>query len=210
MDSHIHLASPLLQFCQQIGLSKDFLVRQEEPEWIKHFDSEFQTENFNKINFSMLMSMIQTYGDAFTCRFHFTGDSLEICSTLSQDKFEQFKSIVRHTPTFEFRFELNKRMLAEKLQEQFLSPTLVKTFSCNVFLYLFVEAFRKLLSFHIKKLEDTLWGAEASCKAVLLIPGHEIYLNGSYLSVLGGEMLEKLSDVFTYEIPDEKKYSINV
>ena len=208
MDRLINLASPLLEFCQNIGLSEEFLVRQEEPKWIKHFDSEFQTENFDQITLKMLMSLVETYGDAFSCRFHFTGDSLEISSTLSQYELDQFKSIVKHTSTFEFRFELDKNRLNERLQEQLLQPPLVKAFSCNVLLYLFVDAFKKLLSFRLEKLEDILWGAEASCKAVLLIPGHEIYLNGAYLSVLGGKMLQNLSEVFTHETPDKNIQSM--
>lgn len=208
MDSFINLASPLLEFCQNIGLSEEFLVHQEEPKWIKHFDSEFQTKDFDQITLKMLMSLVETYGDAFFCRFHFTGDSLEISSTLSQYELDQFKSIVKHTPVFEFRFELDKNRLTERLQEQLLQPPLVKAFSCNVLLYLFVDAFKKLLSFRLEKLEDILWGAEASCKAVLLIPGHEIYLNGAYLSVLGGKMLQNLSEVFTHETPDKNIQSM--
>jgi len=209
MDRLINLASPLLEFCQHIGLSEKFLVHQEEPKWIKHFDPEFQTAKFDQITLPMLTSLIETYGDAFTCEFRFTGDSLKISLNLSEHEFDHFKSIVRHTPTFDFSFELNKNRLAEILQEQLLQPPPVKSFSCNVFLYLFVEAFKKLLSFRLEKLEDILWGTEASCKAVLLIPGHEIYLNGSYLSVLGGRMLQQnLSEVFTHEIPDKNIQSM--
>jgi hypothetical protein len=115
---------------------------------------------------------------------------------------------VEHTHTFEFRFELNKNRLTERLQEQLLQPQFVKAFSCNVFLYLFVEAFKKLLSFPLETLEDILWSTGTSCKAVLLIPGHEIYLNGSYLSILGGRMLQNLSEVFTHEIPDSNIQSM--
>ncbi len=77
--------------------------------------------------------------------------------------------------------------------------------SYKIFLYLFPESLQKLLSSPVEYLEENLWGTEVACKIILLIPDHEIYLHGAYLSILGGNKLYKLNDALTNEIPNQEK-----
>jgi hypothetical protein len=205
MNKLIQLADPLLNFCKQIGFDREWLIQQEELDTIKHYEEHFEHKKFQHITLSQLESLVQIYGDAFTGSFYFAGDSLQIDSSLNQQRIDEFKEIVDNTPTFEFRFKLDKSKLKQTIEEKLLLSSFTGTFTYKIFLFLFVESLeRKFLRSSFEKLESIFWGSEAASKVILLVPEHEIYLHGAYLSILGGEKLQKLSEVLTSEIPDRE------
>ncbi len=112
------------------------------------------------------------------------------------------------TPTFEFRFAIDKNRLKQTIQEKLSNASYLVSFPYSTFLFFFVESLeRKFLSSSLETMESVFWTADAASKVILLVPEHEIYLNGAYLSILGGQKLEKLSKVLTSEIPDWESIS---
>lgn len=205
MEELNQLAIPLLKFWTQIDLDKESLVNHEELDIIDYYSDEFDSQKLNRIQLSNLTDLVKTYGDAFTGSFTFTSDILEIDSFLDEQKFNKFKETVSKTSIIGFRFELNKNHLVEKIKQQLSTPSEIN-FRSKIFLYLFVESLKnKLCRSSFEDLESTFWGTEEDCKVILLIPEHEIYLNGAYLSILGGNKLHKLNDALTNEIPNQEK-----
>lgn len=206
MNKFIQLAHPLLEFCEQIGLNRNFVASQEELEHLKYYDEEFEYKKFEKITLPQLKYLVETYSNAFTGRFSFAGDSLEINSSLDDEKFNNFKTIVENSPTLLLRFQLDKKILIEKLKNDLLTSPELNIFPSKIFLYLFVESLKnKLCGLSLEDLESTFWETEEACKIILLVPEHEIYLNGAYLSILGGNKLHKLNDALTNGIPNHEK-----
>ncbi|AFY97197.1 hypothetical protein [Chamaesiphon minutus] len=206
MNELIQLANPLLDFCKQIGFDKEWLIRQEELDEINYYDENFQREQLEKLTISQLLLLVQKYGDAFSGKFSFADDELIIDSTLNQRKVDDFKKVVSNTPTFEFRFKIDKNKLKQIIQEKFsILPSQVP-FPHRTFLVFFAESLeKKFLPSSLEKIESTFWADEPASKVIVLVPEHEIYLHGAYLAILGGNKLQKLNAVLTSEIPDREK-----
>jgi hypothetical protein len=204
MKNLIELSNLLLTFCERIGISRDILSSREEPEQIKYNDSDFGAELFKSLELPMLLSLEEGYGAAFFASFRFADLCLEINSSLDQQAFDDFYSKIEAegAAVLEFRLELNKSLLVEEKILSELSQSLFEEAShCKIFLFFFFASLDKIMSLDIEAIEKTLWGIEGYRKIVILIPEHEINMNGPFLSIIGGTAVQKITEVLEQEKP---------
>jgi hypothetical protein len=201
MNKLIEINKPILDFCKQIELSKEFLISQEEPEKISLYVQSFSKDTFYNVSMPVLQSLTENYSDAFTAKFSFAGDFLEVNSELNETKFDGFRELVKDTSELEFEFKLDKKKLAENINGQLSSLNTTVDFVYKTFIYLFPESLIRFLSSPIEKIESILWNLGQFSKAIILIPGYEIFLNGSHLSVIGGNLLKDFNKVLISNTP---------
>jgi hypothetical protein len=183
-------ADPLLAFGEALGIASDVWVKREELEQIAYTDYNFSQEMAKELTLDLITSLRDAYGDALTCSFRL-GDLPVLVINLDTDNksLEKFRGSIQDSPTIVFEFTLNKTRLVENW--------LGSVPGYRMFLYLFPNALESFLVSNLSRLESLLWGLELETahKVVLLVPDHEIWLDGSYLAVLGGEQIEHLPDV---------------
>ncbi|MBL8101712.1 MAG: hypothetical protein JNM02_04210 [Anaerolineales bacterium] len=148
----------------------------------------------------------QVFTGCFTCQFILHQDDLEppeenpvilsIPPVPSQADLDRFHERIEEVNSVEFSFQLDKRKLLER---QGISAP-----NTNFFLYLFPVALTRFLSGatltgepcsaydSLKMFEENLWHGmpnEVDEKAVILVLGHDIQLNGDHFALLGGTYL---------------------
>jgi len=178
-------AKPLLAFGKALDIAPDVWVKNESLDQIEYTDYNFRQVMAKKLTIDLITSLRDAYGDALICRFRL-GDLPVLDINLNTDakSLEEFRDAIRDSPTIVFKFTLNKTRLVENW--------LGNEPDYRVFLYLFPNALENFLNSNLSQLESLLWGLELETahKVVLLVPDREIWLDGLYLAVLGGEQIE--------------------
>lgn len=185
-------ADPLLAFGEALGIASDVWVKREELEQIAYTDYNFSQEKAKELTLDIITPLRDAYGDALTCSFRL-GDLpvLDINLDMDNKSLEKFRDRIQDSPIIGFEFTLNKIRLVENW--------LGSVPGYRMFLYLFPNALESLLVSNLSRLESLLWGSELETahKVILLVPDREIWLDGSYLAVLGGEQIENLPEVIS-------------
>ena len=185
-------AGPLLAFGEALDIASDVWVEREELEQITYTDSEFSREKATSLTLEQITLLLDAYGDALTCHFRL-GDLvvLDIVSDLKEASLKTFRDMTQDSPTVAFEFRLDKKRLVESW--------LGSMPGYRLFLYLFPKALESLLTIDLGRLESLLWGSksETAHKVILLVPDHEIWLDGTYLAVLGGERIGHWREVIS-------------
>ena len=192
-------AEPLLTFGEALGISLDTWVKREELEQITYTESNLSQENTKELTLDLITALRDAYGDALACRFRL-GDLpvLDINLDTDDKSLEKFYDHIQDSPTVGFEFTLNKTRLVENW--------LGSVHGHRIFLYLFSNALENFLNSNLSRLESSLWGSgsETAHKVVLLVPNREIWLDGSYLAVLGGEQIEHWREVVSKPSHDDE------
>jgi len=185
-------ANPLLTFGEALGIALDVWENNESLNQIEYTDYNFSQLMAKKLTIDLITSLRDAYGDALTCSFRL-GDLPVLDINLDTDakSLEGFRDTIRDSPTIVFKFILNKKQLIENWL--WVEP------DYRVFFYLFPNALENFFNSNLSQLESLLWGSELETvhKIVLLVPDREIWLEGSYLSVLGGEQIEHWREVIS-------------
>ena len=183
-------ANPLLTFGEALGIALDVWEKNESLNQIEYTDYNFSQLMAKKLTMDLITSLRDAYGDALICSFRL-GDLPVLDINLDTDakSLEIFRDTIQDSPTIVFKFMLNKKRLIENWLG--VEP------DYRVFFYLFPNALENFFNSNLSQLESLLWGSELETvhKIVLLVPDREIWLEGSYLSVLGGEQIEHWREV---------------
>ena len=174
----------LLAFGEALGIASDVWVEREELEQITYTDYDFSQEKATDLTLDQITPLIDAYHNALTCRFRL-GELvvLDIVPDVNEASLEKFRDDIQGSPTVVFEFTLNKTKLVDNWIGSMPGH--------HLFLYLFPNALERLLVSDLGRLESLLWGSESETahKVVLLVPDREIWLDGSYLAVLGGKRI---------------------
>ena len=183
-------ADPLLAFGEALGIASDVWVKREELEQIAYTNYTFSQEKAKDLTLDIIIPLRDAYGDALTCGFRL-GDLpvLDINLDTDNKSLEKFCDRIKDSPIIGFEFTLNKIRLVENW--------LGSVPGYRIFLYLFPNALESFLVSNLSRLESLLWGSELETaqKVILLVPDHEIWLDGTYLAVIGGEQIKHMPDV---------------
>lgn len=185
-------ANPLLTFGKALGISSDDWMKREELQQITYTDYYFSQEKAKELTLDLINSLRMAYGDALTCCFRLDDlPVLDIDSNTNEQSLTEFIISIEDSPTIIFTFTLNKM----KLVENWLGDIA----GYHIFLYLFPNALENFLASNLNQLECLLWGSELNRinKVILLVPDREIWLDGSYLAVLGGEQIGHLTELIS-------------
>lgn len=196
---------PLLDFGEKLGIPKEIWIEREELEQLIYTNSELTQDSASRLTLQQIAILIEAYDDAITCRF-LLGDLvvLEIVPGLNETALDKFKAKIHRSPIVKLDIKLDKA----KLIRNWLGDVPW----CNLFLYLSPNALEHFLNNDLSKLESRLWGPEASSnKVIILVPCHDIFLDGEYLAIVGGEYSEDWGKVVPSERRDNKhlKYMYN-
>jgi hypothetical protein len=183
----------LITFGKHLGISKEIWAEHEELGKLTYNEPNFDRTKASKLTLNQIVHLLDAYGDALACRFK-VGDMtvLEIDSGINNESVKEFQNKTNQTSKLAFEVRLDKSKLVEKLVDG--TPP-----NCRLFLYLFPEALERFLNCELGRLEQSLWGNDITCKVMVLVPNREIWLNGPYLSVLGGKQIENWRN----EVPRE-------
>jgi len=178
--------NPLLALGKALGIAPDVWGKNESLNQIEYTDYDFNQTMVEELTMDLITSLRDAYGDALICGFRL-GDRpvLDINLDTDANSLDEFRDIIQDSPTIILKFTLNKTRLIENW--------LGNEPDYRVFLYLFPNALENFLDSNLSQLESLLWGSELETahKVVLLVPDREIWLDGSYLAVLGGEQIEQ-------------------
>jgi hypothetical protein len=188
-------AAPLLALGREIGIPETRWSQREELELLSYADLAMDRDQVVCLSMSTVGLLVGTYGDAFTCRFKL--GSLTVLS-ISRDTDEQalasFRTELRDSPSVNMELRIDKGHLIENWLG--VEPL------CQRFLYLFPDAFSRLLHSSLTRLEGLLWKTNAAAKVVILVPELEVWLSGDYFAVLGGGRIGDWRDVLP-RVPPE-------
>ena len=183
-------ANPLLAFGEALGIAPDVWGKNESLNQIEYTDYDFSQLMAKKLTMDLVTSLRDAYGDALICSFRL-GDRPVLDINLDTDakSLEEFRDTIQNSPTIIFKFMLKKTRLIENWLGD--EPDYL------VFFYLFPNALEDFLNSNLSQLESLLWGSELETaqKVVMLVPDREIWLDGTYLAVLGGEQIEHWREV---------------
>ena len=174
----------LITFGKHLGISKETWAEHEELGKLAYNEPNFDRIKASTLTLDQIVPLVDAYGDALTCRFKVGNLSvLEINQDINNECIEDFQNKTSRVSKLAFELRLDKSKLVEKLTDG--TPP-----SCRLFLYLFPEALERFLTCELGRLEQSLWGNDITYKVMVLVPKREIWLNGPYLSVLGGKKIE--------------------
>jgi hypothetical protein len=189
-------AAPLRAFSQALGdWTPDWAAR-EELEQLRYRREDFSRDVAAGLTLEQLRPLAEAYGDALRCRFLLGAmPALEVGPDLDVTDLDEFRAITEDSPTVVFDFALDKRRLLQNWLDDLPDR-------CRPFLYLFPGALERLLKIplgRLRDLEKLLWAADPAQKVLILVPGHDIWLDGPYLALVGGERVAQWRQVLSQE-----------
>ncbi len=191
----------LLQFSQAIGVQADLWSERESLTKIDYADDQLSSEVARALSLAQLTPLAEACGDALRCRFLLQDlPVLDVQPGIDDAALATFRQKVTRSPTVRLDLRLDK----PRLLQQWIGDIP----QCKLFFYLFPEALQRLLHGSLPLLEQRLWGKATAHKAVVLVPGHDIWLDGPCLAVLGGERVLDPSnwrDEVIRQLPDAER-----
>jgi len=193
-----NLLESLVAFGERIGITTEDWKKREELEQLTYAIDDLHCDIAASLTLEHIEPLLQAFGDALTCRF-LLGDLpvLDIAAGLNQQALDNFRSQTDGSPIVGFEFRLDKGRLIRSWLPQGLGY--------HPFLYLFPEALEAFLSNQLDTIEQQLWGSDTACKVLLLVPTRDIWLDGPYLGVLGGERLQDWCAAIPMHLPDAER-----
>ncbi len=138
----------------------------------------------------VLREMWTEYGPALTLRLKIPGEVVTVDAIYKRDKLEEFFKEIHESPDLELQLVIDKKLLLEQKEFRHASVTFR--------LFLFPEALAGTLSVPLVDLEQgenaLLKDFDGESKFMILVPDHDIELNGTYLSVLGRGAIGRWTD----------------
>jgi hypothetical protein len=191
----------LFHFGQAIGVPAEVWSERESLTKIDYADDELSSEVAQALSLAQLTPLAEACGEALRCRFLLQDlPVLDVRPGLDNAALATFRQKVKRSPTVRLDLRLDKPRLLQEWAGAIAG--------CRLFLYLFPAALHKLLSGSLPLLEQRLWGKKAGQKAVLLVPGHGMWLDGPCLAVLGGERVldpANWRDEVAQQLPDAER-----
>ena len=191
-------AGPLLAFAKVLGLPPEVWPEREEPERVTYSNENLSRDVIGTLTLDVCHAVSVAYGAALTCRF-LLGDLvvLDIVTSLREEDLVQFRYQTQDSSTLTIEFDLDKtQLLAHRVGD---IP------NSRLFLYLFPAAVERLLANTVSRLETLLWGADTSCRVIILVPDQEIELYGQSLALLGGTGMKAWSQVVAQPPPNAQQ-----
>ena len=195
--------TPLNRLSEALGDLAPTWPSREEFDSIVYWNEDFSRQAAVSIPLSVYQELSAIFGDALTFRFSLGGAVVfDLGQPISQEIIDQFQVQSRQATTITFDFQLDKKALIESQY-----PALAQ--SCRPFLIIFSETLKNFLDkCNLTQLETRLWDKGSDRKTVILIPERPIYLNGSFLAVIGGEYLASIDTVIPVEPNDPQTIKI--
>ena len=189
-------AAPLRTFSEGLGDMVPEWSDREELDKLRYRRDDFSRDVAAALTLEHLVPLAEVYGNALQCRFLLGNmPALEVAPGLDEAALVKFREITKDSPTVIFEFTLNKHLLLQSWLKEMPD-------NCRPFLYLFPKALERLLKVSPDKLRDLeklLWGAEPTQKVLILVPDHNIWLNGPYLALVGGGQVGQWRQVLPQE-----------
>lgn len=181
-------AAPLRTLSAGLGDQAPDWAAREELNQLRFRNDNFSRDAAAALTLEHLVPLAEAYGDALRCRF-LLGDlpALEVTPDLNEAALAAFRETTEDSPTVTFDFVLNKQALLNSWLGPAAGP-------CRTFLYLFPRALERLLRIppdKLRDLEKLLWDEKPARKALILVPDHDIRLDGPYLAVIGGDRVSQ-------------------
>lgn len=191
-------AGPLLSFGKALELESSDWSEREDLEQLTLPEKEVSRDVATALNLDQIIPLITAYGNALTCRFRL-GDLvvLEVAPGLDEAALTSFRDKTRLSPTVVLELKLDKNRLTK--------TWLGEAHGSQLFLYCFPEAFERFLVSDLRLIETRLWRKARPEKAIVLVPSREIWLDGPYLTVIGGDGTRGWRKAITREPPDSER-----
>ncbi len=151
-------------------------------------DLQVPVEQAVGIPIGVFQSLVDSYGDAMRCTFHYGEDELlRMNGTIDEHQLSRFAARTRGLDDVTLMFTLDKDRLA---RTRYQVPT-----GCRAILYLYPEALGRLLRSSLSMIEDRLWGSHAGQKPVVIVPSQPMFLDGLGIAVVGGSGIQRLGEI---------------
>lgn len=194
------IVNPLLAFGEALEISPSVWEKNETLERIKYSDSNLSQKSAKKLTIDLIVNLQEKYGEALFCNFLF-GELvvLTINSNTNEKHLEEFHKFIESCQTITFEIILTKSRLIERNCEVIPDH--------RIFLYFFPSALERFLHSSLTKIETSLWdlGSVTSHKVIFLTPHHDIWLNGLYISVIGGKELKRWKEAFSPSLQENEE-----
>lgn len=209
-------AETLVRWAGLLGFDRAAVAGWEQFGRIYYEDPELETERVLQLTAENLSELAGCFGRALTCRFSQHEEDrgnmeqlpavLEVRPGLGAAELARFKEQVADTVQIAFLLRIDKG--------QMLAGAGFSAENCNLYLYLFPEALDRFLGLtapagtprlamlNLQALEKGLWPGDDRRKAVLLLPGRDVWLDGDYLALVGGPQLAHWRQVVPVGGPD--------
>lgn len=196
MDGNLHFdfKTPLQNLTKALGDFAPDWAASENLDTISYWNSNFNRDQAVSIPLEVFLELQQVFGNALCLKFSL-GDLciLDLGAPVTQESIDEFSRQTEHAESLVFSFEINKNELLNlKGVNSSQSARTILIFYASFFERMVMEA-------NLDDLEINLWKDDPSKKTIVLIPEKNIFLDGSFLAVVGGD---KLSDILT-TIPAE-------
>lgn len=196
----------MLALGELLSIPQKVWENNEELDYISYRDENFNRDKAIALNIDIISQLKREYGDAVRCVFRTSIDYqvLDINEEIDDKKLEEFRSETEGMPFLRLDFKLNKeKLIADKLDN---------ISNCNLFLFFFSNTLLKFLSCSLGELERSLWdlASESSCKVILFVVNHEIWLNGKYIAILGGDQIGKWRNIATKPSQEDDEKTRNM
>lgn len=188
---------PLNRLSEYLGDSTPSWSSREEFEQIVYWNEDFNRSLAISIPLSVYQELSTKFGDALTFRFSLGGSVvLDLSQPINQEVLDRFQDQTRQAVTLIIDFRVDKRALLESA-----FPDLAQ--SCKTFFFIYSETLERfIINSNLSQVETQLWGDQPDQKIVIIVPEKPVFLNGSYLAVVGGEHLTSLDTIIPTNIND--------
>jgi hypothetical protein len=190
-------AGPLERLAAVLGIGREVLEAREDADALFHHDVNFSSDKARLLSLDIVWPLVETYGAALKFNLYL-GDLLvlKIDDQLNDAKLDDFRQKIERTPIVTLDLKLDKAALLELWG---VKPSQ----DAHVQLFLFAAALTRALSQPLEQLEQGLLrDADGSRKIVILVPEHDILLEGDYLAVVGGSEIAQWRDCLPRATPN--------
>ncbi|MCC6176205.1 MAG: hypothetical protein IT305_12940 [Chloroflexi bacterium] len=173
----------LMALGDSLGIDQSIWATRESLSTIAYTATECRRDAVLGLSVRLLTSVVELYGDAFSCRFMLGDDPvLEIKRGLEQQWLDDFADRTHAAETVELVVHLDKKRLVDDWFGH--QP------DCRVAVYFFSTALEKLLAGGLAELDVALWSDDAPKKVIFLVPDRTIRLDGELLAIVGGDHMQ--------------------
>lgn len=180
MNVAVDPARPLLDFASALDdESPDFSAHERLTE-IRFYAEQFAASPLANLEFETMAAMKEAYGDALQLRV-LLGDLplLDLQNDFTRATFDRFQDRLDRSTPVVLDLVLDKTSYARRLLGDIPQ-------NCRPLLYFFTERLSSYLtSADLTDLETDLW-PDPVAKALLLVPGYDVWMDGPLLAIVGG------------------------
>ena len=182
---------PLLALGNLLGISQEVWENNEGLNSISYYNKNFSRDIAVLLTIDLISLLKNEYGNAVRCIFTTNIDYkvLDINEDIDEKKLEDFRKETEGMSNLVFDFKLNKtKLISDKFSNVHNE--------CNLFLFFFTNALLKCLNVNLSELENSFWETKlkSTYKVLLIILDHDIWLNGTYIAIIGSHQISRLTD----------------